>query len=424
MDIATVRHSDLARAVVTITVGTAAAQLINAVSTPFVARLYGPELLGRFGVYTALLAILSVFTSLRYDLAIVSASTVTDAARLVALAVFVLIPASIASGAAMFLLIRWHLGGLDTLPAYAPLLITGTLILIGLYTISRYWLLREGAFRLVSLAQFGQALGRTVAQLLIGVTWGGWGGLPVGDSVGRSCGLARMLGRTYQEVSGHARPVSVRTLRDVARRYWKFPTYSLPSSLLDTIALWLPTPLLLHFFGAEATGFYTLASNLMAVPLLFVGNAIGDVFFSRVSLYAREVPHRVKPFFLRTTLVLLAAGTPAIALIVVAAGKGLPLLLGREWAGIGPIPVALGVGALAQLVVSPVSRIVVVIQAQEMKLVYDVSSLVMVLVSIKLGDDLSFSLFGTLLLLSASQAVAYFIYWMILVKQVGRWTSS
>ena len=70
--------------------GTAAGQLVSILLSPVLTRLYSPQQFGVLSVYTALLTILVVIASLRYELTVPMAASDEDAINLVALCCCVL----------------------------------------------------------------------------------------------------------------------------------------------------------------------------------------------------------------------------------------------------------------------------------------------------------------------------------------------
>ena len=74
--------SRFARSVTILAGGTAISYGLAVIAAPIITRLYLPQDMGRFGIFTAFITTLVVVTGARYDIAIVSAETREDAARL------------------------------------------------------------------------------------------------------------------------------------------------------------------------------------------------------------------------------------------------------------------------------------------------------------------------------------------------------
>jgi O-antigen/teichoic acid export membrane protein len=171
-----------------------------------------------------------------------------------------------------------------------------SLMLTGLYTTMRYWLIRKGEYRVISVATIGQSIGRVATQVLAGIARIGWPGLIGGEVIGRAAGLRQMAQGTWRDVRQHSFPLNITRLRMTASTYQKFPLYTAPSSLLNSLALTLPVPLISGAFGVDAAGQFSIASRVLLLPLALVGASIGDVFHNRVSLLSREHPERCRSF--------------------------------------------------------------------------------------------------------------------------------
>ncbi|MCY3022077.1 MAG: hypothetical protein NTW87_23945, partial [Planctomycetota bacterium] len=76
--------------------------------------------------------------------------------------------------------------------------------------------------------------------------------------------------------------------------------------------------------------------------------------------------------------------------------------------------------AWAQMVVSPLSRIVFVMAGQELKLIYDLTALSATLGALYGGHALGYSLMESVALLSALQVVAYGVYFLLLLQLAQR----
>lgn len=72
-------------------------------------------------------------------------------------------------------------------------------------------------------------------------------------------------------------------LRTLLRRYSKFPTWSLPADLINSLSSQLPLMILGFRFGAEAAGFLALTLRMMVAPISILGGALRDVFKERAS---------------------------------------------------------------------------------------------------------------------------------------------
>jgi O-antigen/teichoic acid export membrane protein len=199
--------------------------------------------------------------------------------------------------------------------------------------------------------------------------------------------------------------------------------YSLPSTLIDTLVANLPVPFLINLYGVEAGGYFALVQRVLAVPISLIATSVADSFHGSLAICARESPGKMLGLFKRTSLWLFIIGLIPF-LIVVLFGKSLfKIILGYEWGLAGMLAVISAPWFLAQFVVSPLSRLVLVLRGQELKLAYDILTLAGMLIVVMLASQRHFSLVRTVWAFSWINVVAYIIYYIALVHIVSRSSS-
>jgi len=107
--------------------------------------------------------------------------------------------------------------------------------------------------------------------------------------------------------------------------------------------------------------------------------------------------------------------------VVAAIGPGLfALVFGEEWRAAGVMASIMAPWYFASLIVSPLSRVAVVYEAQGSKLLYDVLSLVIVVGAIAGGAAAGLTAGQAVVALSVLEVVAYLVYLLILDWVVRR----
>lgn len=350
--------------------GASLGHIFTLAAAPMLTRLYLPNDIGDLGLFNAFLAVGVVSASLQYDVAIVSAPSQKEAAHLATLSTLLILPMSAIGGLLLYFMIHFSLLGFGSLPVYAAVLIIPTIFFAGLFSILRYWSLRDDCFDIVSQAVILQNGGRSVSQVALGAIGSHSLGLFFGEVVGRGIGMGRMMRNTWPLMRKYG--LSVRDASKALRSNRQFPLYSTPSSLLNELGTSLPLPLLVTLYGADVGGYYSLVWRVLAVPVVLVGSSMADAFHSRAAVYAREDPKRILWFFHNTSMGLLALGIlPALMIFFF----GEPIFLfvfGAKWKLSGIIASIVAPWFLASFIVSPLSRLVYVLHGQRLKLIYDI----------------------------------------------------
>ena len=321
---------------------------------------------------------------------------------------------SVGGGLLLYVMIHFSVVGFGILPAYAAVLIIPAILFTGLFSILRYWALRDERFDTVSQSVIFQNGGRSVAQLILGTTGSHSLGLLLGEVVGRGIGMSRMMRNTWPVVRKYA--LSVRDAAKVLGSNRQFPLYSTPSSLLNMLGTSLPLPLLVTLYGADAGGYYSLVWRVLAAPVVLIGASMADAFHSRAALYAREDPKRLLVFFHSTSLSLLAMGiVPALMVFIF----GEPIFLfafGVKWRMSGVIASIVAPWFLTSFIVSPLSRLVYVLHGQRLKLIYDMLILGGNLIVFFFARHLGWPMLHMVAIMSIMNTASKVVYYLVLFR--------
>lgn len=400
--------------------GATVAQLLAAAASPLLTRLYRPPELGEFGLVLAFLNLAAVGLTLRLEMAVVSAPSEREAGRVASAAILIVPITATASAAIFFALVAVSVGGYGELtPAWA-LLVPIPLVAMGFLAVLRSWMVRRQAFAPLSHIAVIQSGVRAGTQLTMGLLGAGSVGLVFGDLIGRAAGVSRLALRELPAIAAAAGGISGRRAADVVRRYWKYPVYSLPSSLLNALPHAMVVPFIGQFYGIGLAGQYVLAGTVFAVPLTIVGASVADAFHGRIAELARVAPAAAKGFFVRTVGALALVGIVIGTTLFLAAPTVFPWLFGDEWQTAGYVAAVTAPRMVMHLIVSPVSRVIYVYGGQEAKLLFDSLLLIAIVGSLLTAYLLHMSFITALAVLTAADVFTYVVYGGILWWLVHR----
>jgi len=115
------------------------------------------------------------------------------------------------------------------------------------------------------------------------------GGLILGLGVGQATSAVSLV-KGSALLSDQARDGREwRRLRQLARRYRRFPLVLAPSGVLNVMGLQLPVVLIAYWYGSSVAGWMGLTQRVLSLPVMLVGTAIAQVFPASRS---RRVPAR------------------------------------------------------------------------------------------------------------------------------------
>jgi O-antigen/teichoic acid export membrane protein len=403
-----------ARSVALLSSGTAIALGVSLLLSPVITRLYSPGLIGQLGLFTSFLTVAAVAVSLRYELGVIAAKDEADAARLVFLTVLFSLPMSLLLSGLLHLLIRFSILGFGALPRYAPLLMFAVLLLTGTFGALRFWEISAERFGTISKAAVAQHAVRSLSQVIFGLFYSSSAGLLFGELLGRCGGLSAMFREAFPRVKPHVLRSTLHEFRKTLKDNRKFPLYSLPSELIDTAAANMFVPLLVLLYGTETGGYFALVQRVMAVPVYLVATNVADVFHSRFALYARNQPEQCGWLFRRTGLTLAVMGAVPAAILMIFGKPLFVLIFGKRWLLAGVMAGLVAPWFLAQFVLNPLSRVVLVLHGQEFKLVYDFFKLGSVVALFWIARHHGFTALQTVSWLSWVNVIGYGVYFLVL----------
>ena len=421
---AQLKSSGFLRSVGILSSGSAIGHLFTLAAAPILTRVYGPREFGALGLFTDFLGIAGVAVSLQYEISIVAGKDETEAAYLTFGAVMFALPVSVLAGLTLWVLIKFSVLGFGVLPWYTPLLMAFTMLFLGLFTALRYWSLRERQLGPIAQGQMMQSGGRAILQTVLGLTGFHASGMLFGETIGRCIGMSKMLRSAWPILRNHARTFSSQQFLRVLWFHRKFPLYSMPSSFLDALCLGLSLPLLIRQYGVSTGGYYSLVWKAITVPSVLITTAVADTFHHHLAACVRDTPSEIMKLFKTTTASLLLLGLLPTLILWFFGPALFALVLGARWRVSGTMAAIVAPWYLAQFIVSPLSRVVVVLSGQELKLMWDLLCLAGLLCVFYLAHANGLALLHTIGLLSGAYTFLLVVYYLVLLRIIARFNDT
>ncbi len=341
--------------------GTAFAQLIPILLQPVLRRCYTPDLFGAYSVYISLLGIIIVFSSFRYELAIINPRDDSQASNILILSFLInfivnlllfLIILSVKNKILDFLnLDEKYIAFIYFLPLGG--------FLFGSYQGINYWLIRKKKFLQVSYIKFirrGFEGSSQVGFFFTGVN----SGLLLGDLVGH---LANTISGYYQAVkSGFSlKLIRLNKIHDAFIEYQDYPKFNLIPGLMSSCSFLLPAIMINKFYSTAYTGYFDLSKLLLSIPLALIATSISNVLMQRISEKNKNGISISKDIFFIFFLVL-AGGIVEIIVIELWAEDLFGLFFGTEWVFSGIISKILVLSYAMNFIVSSFSGIFIALR--------------------------------------------------------------
>jgi hypothetical protein len=177
-------------------------------------------------------------------------------------------------------------------------------------------------------------VGAVLCQLALGLYYAGSIGLIMGMIGGYAVGVLLASYRCRHALSESVASIRLARIRRVAAEYRQFAIVTAPSGVVNAVGSQLSSMVFPALYGLAVTGQLSLARQVLAQPLAFVGQAANEVLWGNAARLLTEEPGRLWPLFLRLNCCLLAVMVPGFILTWFGA-ELFSLVFGPRWAQAG-----------------------------------------------------------------------------------------
>ncbi|MBK7964320.1 MAG: oligosaccharide flippase family protein [Bacteroidetes bacterium] len=143
------KSSEFTKSTLTLVIGTGIAQSIPFLLQPFLRRIYTPEDFGAISVFLSILAVISIVSSLRYEVAILLPKEDKDAANVFFLSVLINLAFAVLGWIVLYIFLDAIITLINFPAKYAHFLYLLPLasLFFSVYQSVNYWLTRQKLFR-------------------------------------------------------------------------------------------------------------------------------------------------------------------------------------------------------------------------------------------------------------------------------------
>ena len=347
--------SKFIRSVATLSGGSGVVMALPILAAPLLGRIYDPNDYGPLAQYMSFAVTLGVASSLQYQGAIIAEGGDRRAgvAAWLCLAISVVFAAVIALVVALSLPFIAGRLSVGSWLALIPL----TVLLSGFNGAASFVANRDQRYSEIARLQVLVVVIGLTCSISLGLL--GWAtrGLLLAyfaSQAARGAGDLWLLS-TSPILRSHSRP-SWRALKWVARRHWRFPAFTLPTSISEQFTQQIPI-LAMGFTGADASvGAFARARQLVSMPLTLLGSAVTQVFRRDASALYQQTGD-CRALAARVSLSLLAIGVVPCGLFMIWAPEIMVFVLGPAWAEAGVMARVLAPMLLVRIIASPVSSV-------------------------------------------------------------------
>lgn len=285
-------QNDFFKNVATLLSGTTLAQAFSIIIYLVLSRIYSEEDFGIFGLYMNILNLTIIFSTAKYELAIILPKSERESVNLLGLSALISVGVSLL----LFLLVlflnpvfcRWL--GSEEIGRWLWFIPLSTL-LVGLFQSLRNYSNREKRYRLIAGANISQSLGNSLMKLGLGFLIVGAAGLIYGVIFGQIVGFLVFFLVHLRTNGKKASWISIPEMGRLGREYSLFPKYNMWQGLINNLAGALPVFVFSSYFSLAIAGLYTFGYMIIYRPVNLVASAFYQVLYQRFT----ERHHQGKP---------------------------------------------------------------------------------------------------------------------------------
>jgi O-antigen/teichoic acid export membrane protein len=170
-----------------------------------------------------------------------------------------------------------------------------------------------------------------------------------------------------------------------------------------------------YFYGLNTGGSYALVAQTLALPAVLITANVADAFHSRAALISQRDPKALPGFVKRIAAVLLLLGACPAAVLVAFGPRLFELVFGSKWVEAGMMAAWAAPRFLAQFVVSPLSRVVLVVGRPEVKFIYDVMIFAGTIGVFAIAHHQGWPVMMLVAALAALNTAAYAVFFLLLI---------
>lgn len=380
--------------VLTLATGVSIGQAIPLLISPILTRIYSPEDFGILALFLSIATLISVISSGRYEQAIMLPDTDEEAMHLTVISWTF---AAISSVLMLLAIILFHPiimntinnQALTTYIYFTPLLT----FILATFNILNILATRLNAFSLLSKVSVIKSMVNGSVQLIAGTLKGDALGLILGQILGSLTQIVALFTNLRGRMLRLSFP-ALSSTKILLKRYKRFPQFSVAAVLSNTLTQNVLNISISSIFSIALLGYYSFANRILILPMSFLGNSIGQVFFQEATSEKNETgsaQKTLKSTFWKLSL-LSIVGFGFLHFII---QDLFVIVFGQNWAQAGLYARYLIPMMAAKFVVSPLSAINNIFNKQYISLAWQVGFLTLTVISLGMVDyfDLAFSTF-------------------------------
>lgn len=201
-------------------------------------------------------------------------------------------------------------------------------------------------------------------------------------------------------------------------RHKEFCFYQMPANITAQVKNQLPTLLIRAFFGTEILGYYSISMKVLNIPITFLANAIGKVYYQTVAEMSSKGQKIGEYTRKNMNKAMKMSILPMIALLSVS-DFICSFVFGSDYIVAGNITRIVAFNSFFIFLMMSTQGITIVLHKQKYAIVSTVIQMVGYLVGLSIGKYIFDSVYIGCLIMSIVFCIAQIVYFSVLFKVSG-----
>lgn len=358
--------------------GNLSSQVVALIFTPVITRLYTPDDYGIMVLVGSVVAVLSIFSCMRYETAIIIEKEERCATKLMFLCILICISStaliSIGTISAFILNVELisNMGG-----AILVFIIIGYFTR-GLYLPLSSYLVRKKIYQTLSVLYLATALITVLIKISYGYVYGS---NPYALLLANIPGILLAIGVMAYALkkAGVFHDLSffkISELKEVAIRHSEFPKFQVPNSLLNTASQNTIVLLLSVFFTPQVVGFYGLSQSVLQKPIKLLGDSFSKVYLQNVAAL-QDNKEALTRSLLKSTSLFALMGLLPFGCLMFFGEEIFSFVFGQNWSEAGLYTQFLSPWIYLAFLNNPSRQVIILIKKLRFNFLFQMSGLIL-----------------------------------------------
>ncbi len=413
--------SEFFKHVLTLMTGTTIAQAIPIIISPILARIYSPDDFGILALYLSIMLIISIFATGRYELALPLAKVTVEANNLLGIVFIISLTISLLMIIVLMIFSNIFLNYLSNNFLNLLYIMPLNIIFMGIFNGIQYWLNQQENFKQIVYNKIILNIFIASFQILIGFSIHTINGLVLGYIMGYIFVFFYIVYTFRNIIFSVFKTISLRKMKFILIKYREFPLVNTFHSLSDKIQSDGVVFLITYKFTFAVLGLYSMAVRSTTIPAGLIGNAVGQVVFSKFSKIYNDTQD-IESEVLSIIKKLFLFSTPLFIILFFMLPSLFSFFFGEKWEEAGIYAQILLPYIYLNFIVSPVSNVPLIVKKIKsyfkFSFIGNIITIVVFAISIYLYDSFIVSL--SLFSLCRTLYTLALLRWILKISKKGK----